>query len=66
MTTLDWHEEYDTCYYNHPDENRDEFVIKDPDSQIVKWVVLVDQPFDPKVQAYGLDTEYQNTGCGCC
>lgn len=60
-----WHEEYDTCYMNHEIENKDEFCIKDPEKQIIKWVVVVDQASDPKVGQYGLDTEFDSTRCYC-
>ena len=60
-----WQKDYDTCYMIHPDAFRDEFAIKDAASQIVKWVVVIDEKFDTKVEAYGLDKEFETTRCGC-
>ncbi|CAF1608050.1 unnamed protein product [Rotaria magnacalcarata] len=40
-------QEYDTCYMIHDAETRDEFAIKDPERQIVKWVIVVEKEFDP-------------------
>ena len=60
-----WHEDYDTCYMNHPNEARDEFCIKDPHNQILKWVVVVDQKHDYKVAEYGLNHEFDSTKCFC-
>lgn len=60
-----WQNEYDTCYMIHQADYRDEFAIRDAASQIVKWVIVIEQPFDPKVEAYGLDTEFDTTRCGC-
>jgi hypothetical protein len=57
-------EEYDTVYYNHPDDNRDEFCVKSTD-QILKWVMVVNEEYDEKVRNYRLDTEFDDTKCGC-
>jgi hypothetical protein len=62
-TTHLW-EEYDTVYYNHPDDNRDEFCVKSTD-QILKWVMVVNEEYDEKVRNYRLDTEFDDTKCGC-
>jgi hypothetical protein len=61
----EWQNEYDTCYMNHETDNKDEFCIKDPRKQIIKWVVVVDRQYDPKVVQYGLDTEFDSTKCNC-
>jgi hypothetical protein len=60
-----WKDEYDTCYMIHEHDNRDEFAIKDAASQIVKWVIVIEKDFDPKVENYGLLTEFDSTVCGC-
>ena len=60
-----WQEEYDTCYMIHDDERKDEFAIKDPERQIVKWVMVVDSEFDKKVERYELDKEFDTTRCYC-
>ena len=60
-----WHADYDTCYLNHDKENKDEFCIKDPVKQIIKWVVVVDKSYDKKVEQDGLDTEFDSTACFC-
>ncbi|UJR34222.1 hypothetical protein I4U23_021628 [Adineta vaga] len=60
-----WQEKFDTCYMLQNPESRDEFVIKDAKKQIVKWVMVIDERFDPKVERYGLLTEFDSTECGC-
>ena len=60
-----WKTDYDTCYMLQNPESRDEFAIKDPVKQIVKWVIVIEQEFDPKVEKYGLLTEFDTTKCGC-
>ncbi|CAF3236980.1 unnamed protein product [Rotaria socialis] len=62
--TRDWWATYDTVYYNHPNDSRDEFCVKSPD-QILRWVMVVDPECDEKVRNYGLDTEFDDTKCGC-
>jgi hypothetical protein len=62
-TTHLW-EEYDTVYCNHPNDSRDEFCVKSTD-QILKWVMVVNEEYDSKVRNYGLDTEFDDTKCGC-
>ncbi|CAF2883081.1 unnamed protein product [Rotaria sp. Silwood2] len=59
-----WWKDYDTVYFNHQNDDRDEFCIKDP-AQILRWVIVVDKNFDTKVEEYGLDTEFEDTKCGC-
>ncbi|CAF1272756.1 unnamed protein product [Didymodactylos carnosus] len=60
-----WWMTYDTIYYRHPtDPNRDEFCIKS-NTQILKWVIVIEQPYDTKVTQYGLNTEYDDTQCEC-
>ena len=65
IRSSEWHAEYDTCYMNHDNESKDEFCIKDPAKQIVKWVVVIDRAHDEKVEKYGLDTEFDSTKCFC-
>ncbi|CAF2804844.1 unnamed protein product [Rotaria sp. Silwood2] len=62
----EWHAEYDTCYFKHHIESKDEFCIKDPEKQILKWVVVIEPPHDRKISAYGLDTELNSGPCGFC
>jgi hypothetical protein len=62
-TTHLW-KDYDTVYYNHPNDSRDEFCVKSTD-QILKWVMVVIKGYDEKVRNYGLDTEFDDTMCGC-
>ncbi|CAF4057466.1 unnamed protein product, partial [Rotaria magnacalcarata] len=45
-TTHLW-KEYDTVYYNHTKDSRDEFCVKSPD-QILKWIITVNQEEDEK------------------
>jgi hypothetical protein len=59
-----WWDDYDTVYYNHENDDRDEFCIKDP-AQILRWVIIVDEEHDTKVTEYGLDTEFDDTFCSC-
>jgi hypothetical protein len=62
-TTHLW-KHYDTVYYNHPNDSRDEFCVKSTD-QILKWVMVIIEGYDEKVRNYGLDTEFDDTKCGC-
>ncbi|CAF1182477.1 unnamed protein product [Adineta steineri] len=59
-----WWTDYDTVYYNHKEDDRDEFCVKDP-AQILKWVIVVDEAHDTKVNQYGLGTEFEDTFCHC-
>jgi hypothetical protein len=61
----DWHQEYDTCYFKHSTESKDEFCIKDPEKQIIRWVVVIEAPHDKKIASYGLDVELEAGPCGC-
>jgi hypothetical protein len=61
----EWHAEYDTCYMTHSNDRLDEFAIKDPDKQIVKWIIVVDEEFDNKVERLGLEYEFDTTECHC-
>jgi len=65
VTNGAWRDQYDTCYCVHPDDNLDEFCIKDPKKQIVKWVIVIKEEHDPKVKKLGLDTEFDSTAYGC-
>lgn len=59
--TDSWWSDYDTVYYAHENENRDEFCVKDP-AQILKWIIIMD---DDRLRRYGLDQEFENTHWGC-
>jgi len=50
---------------NYDTENKGEFCIKDPEKQIIKWVVVINRACDVKVAEYGLDTEFLDTKCDC-
>lgn len=65
VTNSKWQDDFDTCYMNHREEEKDEFCIKDPRKQVLKWVVVVNKGNDPKVADYGLDTEFDSTRCFC-
>jgi hypothetical protein len=41
--------------------NRDEVAIKDPASQIIKWISVIEQQHDLKVEKYQLDTVFDST-----
>lgn len=60
-----WHSKFDTCYCSHPNDNLDEFCIKDPDKHIIRWVMVIEKEYDPKVEKLGLDTEFDSTQCIC-
>ena len=60
-----WQKDYHTCYMIHEQDHRDEFAIRDAKSQIVKWVIVVNEEFDPKVEKYQLPTEFDSTRCWC-
>lgn len=60
-----WHSKFDTCYCSHPNDNLDEFCIKDPDKQIIRWVMVIEKEYDPKVEKLGLDTEFDSTQFIC-
>ena len=62
--TNSWWSEYDTVYYQHEEEARDEFCVKSPD-QVLKWIIYIETPMDKKVESYGMDTEYNDTLCYC-
>jgi hypothetical protein len=63
----EWSTEYDTCYFKHHTGSKDEFCIKDPAKQILRWVIVIEAPHDRKLSAYVLDTELLDSGlCGCC
>lgn len=52
-----WWANYDTVYYAHNHEERDEFCLQDP-KQILKWIIVMD---DDRIRQYGLDKEYSDT-----
>jgi hypothetical protein len=60
-----WQADYDTCYMLQIPESTDEFAIKDPEKQIVKWVIVIEEGFDPKVEKYEFLTEFDSTECNC-
>ncbi|CAF1670056.1 unnamed protein product [Didymodactylos carnosus] len=62
--TDEWHKEYDSVYYRHPDNNYDEFCVKSVE-QILKWVIVVEPDFDKRPEEFGLTTEFDGTRC-CC
>lgn len=61
----EWSKKYDTCYFRHSTESKDEYCIKDPATQILRWVVVVEAPHDRKIYSYGLATEINSAACGC-
>jgi hypothetical protein len=60
-----WQADHDTCYMLQNPESTDEFAIKDSEKQIIKWVIVIEEDFDPKVERFGLLTEFDTTKCGC-
>ena len=60
-----WKTDYDTCYMIHQQDKKDEFAIRDAQKQIVKWIMVIEQDYDPKVERFGLLTEFDSTECGC-
>jgi hypothetical protein len=62
----DWSAQYDTCYFKHYIDSRDEFCIKDPAKQILRWVIVIETPYDRKISLYGLDYELNSAAFGCC
>jgi hypothetical protein len=62
----DWSTEYDTCYFKHHTESKDEFCIKDPANQILRWVVVIEEPYDKKLDLYGLANELDRGSFSCC
>ena len=67
VSSGEWHTEYDTCYCIHQNDNLDEFCIKDPQTQIIRWVIVIEEEHDPKVKKLGLDidTEFESTAYSC-
>ncbi|CAF1251746.1 unnamed protein product [Adineta ricciae] len=59
-----WWSTHDTAYYCHRDPKFDEFCVKSP-NQILRWIIVIEKQFDKKVENYGLDTEFDDTKCGC-
>ncbi|UJR24284.1 hypothetical protein I4U23_027251 [Adineta vaga] len=62
--TDNWHPEFDTVYYNHKNDQRDEFCIYD-EKQIRKWIIVIDHIHDEKFSDYGMDSEFDDTKCYC-
>jgi hypothetical protein len=59
-----WHPEFDTVYYNHENDQRDEFCVYD-ETQILKWIIVIDEQFDHKSREYGMNQEFDDTKCYC-
>ncbi|CAF2839922.1 unnamed protein product [Rotaria sp. Silwood2] len=59
-----WWLEYDTVYYKHDQEARDEFCVKSPD-QVLKWIIYIGPGEDQKLALYGMDVEFNDTKCYC-
>ncbi|CAF1445932.1 unnamed protein product [Adineta ricciae] len=59
-----WHPEFDTVYYNHENDRRDEFCVYD-ETQILRWIMVVDSQHDDKCSDYGMDEEFDDTKCYC-
>ncbi|CAF3514349.1 unnamed protein product [Rotaria sp. Silwood1] len=62
--TDQWHPDFDTVYYNHEDDQRDEFCVYD-EKQVLKWIIVVDEEFDQKSNEYGMNQEFDDTKCFC-
>jgi hypothetical protein len=62
---IKWHTDYDTCYMIHYDDHLDEFSIKDPAKQIVKWEIAVDEEIDKRVDRLGLSADFNTIQCYC-
>ncbi|CAF1022158.1 unnamed protein product [Didymodactylos carnosus] len=60
-----WYPEFNTVYYAHQDDQRDEFCIYD-ETQIIRWIIVIDERYDSKLQEYGLNVEYNDTKYFCC
>ncbi|CAF4432491.1 unnamed protein product [Rotaria sp. Silwood2] len=60
----DWWAMHDTTYFCHPDSRLDEFCVKSP-TQILKWIMVIEEEFDTKVVTYGLNKEFNDTRCWC-
>lgn len=60
-----WSHDCDTCYFKHTDESKDEFCIKDPATQIRRWILVIEDPYDRKLFLYGLHEELSSSLCGC-
>jgi hypothetical protein len=59
-----WWTDYDTVYYQHDQQEKDEFCIKSSD-QILQWIIYIEPPMDKKLTKYGMDQEYNDTLCYC-
>ncbi|CAF1572676.1 unnamed protein product [Adineta ricciae] len=60
----DWWSTHDTSYFCNADPRLDEFCVKSP-SQILRWIMVIENGFDSKVFSYGLDREFDDTKCLC-
>ena len=60
----DWWSTHDTSYFCNSDPRLDEFCVKSP-SQILRWIMVIENGFDSKVFSYGLDREFDDTRCLC-
>ncbi|UJR19339.1 hypothetical protein I4U23_022468 [Adineta vaga] len=59
-----WWADYDTIYFKHEKEERDEFCVKSSD-QVLRWVIYVEPAMDLKLKLYGMDEEFSDTACNC-
>ncbi|CAF1358700.1 unnamed protein product [Adineta steineri] len=64
QNTNEWYPEFDTVYYNHANDERDEFCIYD-ETQILKWIIVVDREHDEKSADYEMKSEFYDTKCYC-
>ena len=62
----EWQENYDTCYFQHQYDSRDEFCVKDPANQIIRWVIVIEPAHDEKLSRYGLEEELSSGVCSWC
>ncbi|CAF0880702.1 unnamed protein product [Adineta steineri] len=58
------HPEFDTVYYNHKEDHRDQFCVYD-EKQVLKWIIVVDQLHDDKFSDNEMDSEFDDTKCYC-
>ncbi|CAF2041357.1 unnamed protein product [Rotaria magnacalcarata] len=59
-----WWDDYDTVYFKHEREDKDEFCVKSSE-QVLRWVIYIEPPMDRKLKLYGMDEEFNDTSCHC-
>lgn len=59
-----WWTDYDTVYFKHEQEEKDEFCVKSAE-QVLRWVIYVEPPMDQKLKLYGMDEEFNDTSWNC-